>query len=432
MPCIGIFLRLNNLLGDVMVRTISSGLVLACTCLVWTPPALADVVTDWNAITLRCVQAPPPIGNRGGPVGLMDIAVVQAAVHDAVQSIEGRYEAYRYTTPGSGSVNAAVAAATYGVLVGLYGADDPCLVGVANPAVTYAGDNGVFSGNGAAAAILPEYRPVFVSPIDPFIGGTGPGEWRPTPGFTAGTNTFMAFTQPFTLKDARQFRPQPMPPLVSNVYAREYEEVKSVGSINSTTRTAAQTDLARFWTANPIATWYGALRGIASAHVTNVGDSARLFALASMAAADAQMTIYESKYHFNFWRPITAIREGDNDGNRDTVGDPDWVPFLGLTGTPPYPEYSSGANCLASSILTTVELILGTGDVSFAIASSVAGLTTNPRQYVRLSDALDDIVDVRIYQGIHFRSADEQGRRQGARVAHWAYEQFLRPLRGTR
>ncbi|MDQ3421046.1 MAG: hypothetical protein M3541_20115, partial [Acidobacteriota bacterium] len=95
-----------------MVRTISAGLVLACTCLAWTPPVHADVVTDWTAITLRCVQAPPPIGNRGGPVGLMDIAVVQAAVHDAVQSIEGRYEAYRYTTPGSGSVNAAVAAAT--------------------------------------------------------------------------------------------------------------------------------------------------------------------------------------------------------------------------------------------------------------------------------------------------------------------------------
>ncbi|MDQ3487301.1 MAG: vanadium-dependent haloperoxidase, partial [Acidobacteriota bacterium] len=265
-----------------------------------------------------------------------------------------------------------------------------------------------------------------------FIGGTAPGEWRPTPGFTAGTNTFMAFTQPFTLKDASQFRPQPMPPMASKVYAREYEEVKSVGSINSTTRTAAQTDLANFWRANPIATWYGALRGIATSNITSVGDNARLFALASMAAADAQMTIYDSKYHFNFWRPITAIREGDSDGNRDTVGDPDWVPFLGLTGTPPYPEYSSGANCLASSILTTVELILGTGDVHFSIASSVAGLTTNPRPYVRLSDALDDIVDVRIYQGIHIRSGDDEGRRQGARVAHWAYQRFLRPLPGTR
>jgi hypothetical protein len=194
----------------------------------------------------------------------------------------------------------------------------------------------------------------------------------------------------------------------------------------------AQTDLARFWTANPIATWYDALRGIATANISSVGDNARLFALASMAAADAQMTIYESKYHFNFWRPITAIREGDNDGNPDTVGDPDWVPFLGLTGTPAYPDYSSGANCLASSILTTVELILGTGDVNFSIESSVVGLTTNPRPYVRLSDALDDVVDVRIYQGIHFRSADDEGRRQGARVAHWAHQRHLRPLPDAR
>ncbi len=417
-----------------MARSISAGLVLACACFAMTPPAHADIVTEWNAITLRCVQGAPPLipANRTGPVGLLDVALVQAAVHDAVQAIEGRYEAYRYTTPGSGSLNAAVAAASYGVLVGLYGADDPCLVGVPVPSSTYPGDAGLVAGNGAAAALLLEYRPTFVSPIDPFVGGTAPGEWRPTPGSTAGTNTFMAFTQPFTLKDPSQFRPQPMPPMVSTVYAREYEEVKSVGSINSTTRTAAQTDLARFWTANPISTWYGALRGIATSYVTNVGDNARLFALASLAAADAQITIYDSKYHFNFWRPITAIWEGDNDGNPDTTGDPNWVPFLGLTGTPPYPDYTSGANCLASSILTTVNLVLGTDDVNFSITSSIAGLTTNPRPYVRLSDALDDIVDVRIYQGIHFRSADEEGRRQGGRVAHWAYQKFLRPLPGTR
>ncbi len=154
---------------------------------------------------------------------MLDVALVQTAVHDAVQAIEGRYEAYRYTTPGAGSKSAAVAAASYAVLVGLYGADDPCLVGVTNPAVTYAGDPGLLSGTGAAAAMLLEYRPFFISPIDPFIGGTLAGEWRPTPGVTAAGNTFMAFTQPFTLKDTSQFRPQPPPPMVSEVYSREFE-----------------------------------------------------------------------------------------------------------------------------------------------------------------------------------------------------------------
>jgi hypothetical protein len=111
----------DNVGEDAMVRRISAGLVLSCVFFAWTSPVHADVVTVWNVITLRCVQAPPPTGNRGGPVGLLDIALVQTAVHDAVQAIEGRYEAYRYTTPGAGTVNAAAAAAAYGVLVGLYG-----------------------------------------------------------------------------------------------------------------------------------------------------------------------------------------------------------------------------------------------------------------------------------------------------------------------
>jgi hypothetical protein len=165
------FLRMNKLLGALGARTIIIGSVLASTCLLWTTPVHADVVNDWNAITLRCVQAPPPIGNRGGPVGLLDIAVVQIAVHDAVQSIERRYGAYRYATAGSGSVDAAVAAATYDVLVGLYGADDPCLVGVANPAVTYAGDAGLLAGSGAAAALLPEYRPTAIPTPSAILAG---------------------------------------------------------------------------------------------------------------------------------------------------------------------------------------------------------------------------------------------------------------------
>jgi hypothetical protein len=197
-----------------------------------------DVVTDWNAISLRCVQGGPgAAANRTGAVGLLDIALVQAAVHDAVQAIEGRYQAYRYSTPGAGSTSAAVAAASYGVLVGLYGADDPCLVGVANPAATYAGDAGLLAGSGAAAALLLEYRPTFVSPLDPFTGGTGAGEWRPTPNVSGGAATFMALTQPFTLKNTRQFRPQPPPPMVSKVYSREFEEVKSLGSLTGSTRT---------------------------------------------------------------------------------------------------------------------------------------------------------------------------------------------------
>jgi hypothetical protein len=361
---------------------------------------------------------------------LLDIALVQAAVHDAVQAIEGRFQAYHYSNAamlGSGSPEAAVAAATFGVLAGRYGADNACLVGVADPAVTYAGDAGLLAGDQAAQALLPLYREALPTPIDPFTGGTGPGEWRPEPGVGQGAFTFMAYTTPFVLNRPSQFRPQRQPPMRSEQYRRDYDEVKAYGSRLGSARTAEQTDLARFWMSPP-STWFAALRAIAGARVARIGDKARLLALASLAAADAQITIYDSKYHFNFWRPITAIREGDTDGNPNTIGDPAWTPFL---STPPYPEYSSGANCLSGAMVTTLQLFFGTDEFDFSVSSPTPGLTTNPRLYQRFSDAAQEMVDVRILQGIHFRSADDEGRRQGARVAHWTFMNFLRPLPGS-
>lgn len=405
--------------------------LVACVCLTWMAPVHADEVTDWNARTLSCVQGPPTPPNRPGPPGLLDIAIVQAAVHDAVQAIQGRFEAYEYVNPemlGVGSPEAAAAAAAYGVLVGLYGADDPCLAGVVDPSLTYAGDDGLRAGEEAAEALLLLYRPTFVAPIDPFVGGTAAGQWRPTPGVTQGANTFMAYTEPFALLRPRQFRPQPPPPLTSEQYRRDYDEVKAVGSLTGSLRTLEQTDLARFWSVNFIVQWYGTLRAIANAHVPDIGDKARLFALAGFAAADSQIATYDSKYHFNFWRPITAIREGDNDRNARTVGDPTWTPFL---QTPPYPDYSSGANCLSGAVTTILQLFFGTDEIDFAVSSTAAGLIVNPRPFKRLSDAAQEVVEARILQGIHFRFADEEGRRQGSRVAHWTFMTLLRPLPGS-
>jgi len=412
-------------------KSLSPAVLVACVCLGWSPSAQADVVTDWNAIAQRCVLGGPTPPNRPGPPGLLDIALVQAAVHDAVQAIEGRFQAYHYSNAamlGSGSPEAAVAAATFGVLAGRYGADNACLVGVPDPAVTYAGDAGLLAGDEAAKAMLPLYREAFTAPIDPFLGGDGPGEWRPQPGVAQGAFTFMAYTTPFVLNRPSQFRPQRQPPMRSEQYRREYDEVKAYGSRTGSARSVEQTDLARFWM-SPVSSWIAALRTIAGTHVAGIGDKARLLALASLAAADAQITIYDSKYHFNFWRPETAIREGDNDGNPNTVGDPAWTPFL---STPPYPEYSSGANCLSGAMVTTLQLFFGTDEFDFSVSSSVADLTTNPRDYQRFSDAALDVVEVRILQGIHFRSADEAGRRQGARVAHWVFTKFLRRLPGRR
>ena len=394
----------------------------------WALPTQADVVTTWNAVTTPCS------GNRAGASALFDIALVQTAVHDAVQAIQGRFEAYQYENPallGVGSPEAAAAAAAYRTLVGLYGVDNPCLATVIDPAVTYAGDPGLQAGNEAAAALLPLYRPSFLLPSDPFVGGTAPGEWRPTPpAFAPGAFRFMTVTAPFVLNRPSQFRPQPPPPLSSVAYARAYDEVKTLGALTNSTRTPEQDELALFWQLNPVATWNATLRSIADAHVPDIGDKARLFALANLAAADAVITCWDSKYHFNFWRPITAIQEGDNDLNRRTVGDPTWLPMI-PTGTPPYPDYTSGFNSLSGSITGILELYFGTDEFEFSILSSAAGLTVNPRLYHRFSEAAQEVVEVRILHGIHFRFADEAARRQSRRVAHWVFMKSLRPVPGT-
>ncbi len=399
--------------------------------LVWTT-ASAGVVTDWNAVALRCVQGAPPLApNRGGPPGLLDIALVQAAVHDAIQAIEGRFEPYQYDNAarrGSGTPTAAAAAASYGVLTGLYGTANGCLAGVPDPSVTYAGDPGLVAGEEAADSLLSLYRPSFALPTDPFVGGTEPGQWRPTPGVTAAANTWMAKTAPFVLNRASQFRPQPPPPLTSQAYLRDYEEVRRLGALNGSARTVEQTDLAKFWTGNPIHMWYATVRSVADL-LARPGDQARLLALVALAAADSQIAVYDTKAHYNFWRPVTAIREGDHDGNPRTVGDPAWTPFV---ATPPYADHSSGANNLSGSITSVLRLYFGTDDFHFAITSPIAGLIENPRHYDSFTAAADDVVEVRILQGIHFRFADELGRRQGTRIGHWVFHKALRPIPGTR
>lgn len=386
--------------------------------------ALADVVTSWNVIAVNCATV-----GRPGPTGVVDIALVHGAMHDAVQSVQGRFESYRYRNAarlGLGSAEAAAAAAAHGVLVGLYGGGAACLAAVTSPGATYPGNPALVTGAEAAQSFLQITRPPFATTLDPFVGGTEPGEWRLTPGVSAGANIYMALTEPFALLRNRQFRPEPPTPLTSERYRRDYDEVKALGRATGSTRTAEQTDLARFW--GPIPTQlFGAVRGVSDTYLTDTGDRARLLALVSYAAADSQFSVYETKYHYNFWRPYTAIREGETDGNPHTIGEATWTPFV---QTPPYPDHSSGANCITAAITTVLQLFFGSDDVVFSVSSPAAGLLVNPRVYQRLSDVQQDMVEVRIYQGIHFRFADEDGRDQGVRVGHWVFQKLLKPLRG--
>ena len=385
-------------------------------------------VTFWNNVAVAAAVA-----GRASPPSQLDIALVQAAVHDAVQAIEGRYEPYLFSDPSaSGSPQAAVAAAAYGVLAGLYPAQRPGPAGLDQTYANYisdhglGGDAGLQVGANAATALLAEYRPLISLP--PNTGGTGIGEWRPTPPANlTGQFEFLAHTEPFTLLRPSQFRPQPPPPMTSRQYSRDYDEVKARGSATGSNRTAAETDMAHFWSENFIAQWNRALRAIADDGVADTGDSARLFALANLAAADAVITVWESKFHFNFWRPITAIREGDNDPHPDTVGDPSWTPLI---NTPPYPDYTSGANGLTGAFTGILELFFNTDEYAFSVTSNAAAAIQKTRDFTRFSEAAEEAVEARILLGIHFRSADEEARSQGNRVAHWVFQKFLRPTPG--
>jgi hypothetical protein len=410
-----------------MTRLQTLRVLISCCCLTWANIARADVVTDWNVITAQ------EIGTRPGPSGLLDLAMVHVAMHDAIQAFEGRFEAYAITIPNAaGSPVAAAAAAAHAVLVARFPADQASLDTAFTNYLTaqgLLGDPGVAIGEQAAAAIVAARANDGSFPANPeqFFGGTGPGEWRselPTP--APMVTSWLAAVVPFTLKDSAQFRASPPPPhLNSGEYAKAYNEVKALGALDNSARMPEQTDIAYFFSDNSIQYWNRTLRGIADTYLDDIGDSARLFALANMAIADAVITAWDNKRYWNFWRPITAIHEGDNDGNAHTEADPDWVPFL---TTPNYPDYTSGSNSVSGATTTMLARFFGTDKVTFSITSAIPQVVQNPRVYARFSEAAADIVNARIYEGIHFRFADEVARRQATHVANWAFSHFLRPL----
>lgn len=254
---------------------------------------------------------------------------------------------------------------------------------------------------------------------------------------------FAATTEPFTLEAPDQFRPDGPPSVDSRKYVRDYNEVKTLGAVESHPAVGAcpgprQTDLARFWGGNFVPQWNEAVRNIVIDAQLSTGDSARLMALASLAMADAFIAVWDSKLFFNFWRPVTAVREGDNDNNPHTAGDPDWTPFIQSGHFPPgfqtpaYPDYVSGANGLTGAITTLLRLYFQTDWFEFEVYKATppaVPICTNPRLFRRFSDAAEEVVDARVLLGIHFRFADEDGRRLGARVAAWTFNGFLRPIR---
>jgi hypothetical protein len=396
----------------------------------------ADAVSDWNAIAVQATIT----GGRPSPTNVLDIAMVHAAIYDAVQAIERKFEPYYVEINGaSGSPIAAAAKAAHDVLVNRFPAPEQANL-IHTTYVRYLMDHGLSEtdpgvevGAKAAAGIIALRAcdgsfPVPAPP--PFTGGTGAGVWRPTPpGNQPMTAPWLGLVTPFVLTRPSQFRSAPPPDLASRQYARDYEEVKTVGALNSSVRTPEQTDMAHFFAGNTPVIWNRTLREVSDAHNDNIADSSRLFALASMAIADTLIAVWNAKTHYVFWRPITAIREGDNDGNPLTAGDAAWV---SLITTPSYPDYTSGANGFASAVTHTLEHFFGTDHMTFSLTTTNVGPTVeDTRMYQRFSDVRADVVDARVYSGIHFRFADVAARKLGKEVADWTFKNFLRPVNGN-
>ena len=270
--------------------------------------------------------------------------------------------------------------------------------------------------------------------------GTEAGDWRPlgwpaAPAFDP--DGWVGEAKPFLIDDASRFRSKGPNTLTSKAYTRDFNEVKELGALNSATRTADQTAAAVFWQAAPAPLWNTLLRSLANRYHLDTADQARLYASVNLAGADAAIACWNDKYYWQFWRPRAAIREADTDGNAKTVADPNGEPLFSAATvttppliTPAFPDHPSGHGCLSGAVLSTIANFFGTEKVDITVVSprSLNGVPIPPRQFKRLSDALDEIIGARIWGGIHFRTADVQGTLIGKKVAKYVRKHYFRPL----
>lgn len=388
----------------------------------------AATVVDWNTNAQAAI-----IGTAGqGPtVAYLHFAMVQGAVYDAVNAIEGGYQAYleapAVADPGD-SAPAAVATAAHGVLVGLFPAQQASLDAKLAASLEQIPDGEAKTGGievGAAASATMLAARTNDGRFSPFtvVEGFDPGEWRRTPpAFVLEPAPWVANVRPFIIPSAAALRSDGPNALASAAYAEEFNEVKRLGSLTSTIRTADQTDAALFWQGHQAGLFNSIFRQLAGTQNLDIAQASRMFAMANLAGADGAIACWDDKYYWNFWRPITAIREADTDGNPATVADPSWTP---LFATPPFPEHPSGHTCVSGAVVETLKDFFGTDKIAFSTFSAFSNST---RSFDRFSKAIKEIIDARVWGGIHFRTADTQGYVIGRKVAHELEKHYFQPV----
>jgi hypothetical protein len=431
-------------------KTPGVAIAVLLTCGLAVQPALAaDDVVAWNVRVFRVLAATGQVG----VVQTRHLAMVHAAIHDAVNAIEPRYERSVFegqAEPGA-SPDAAIAAAAHGVLIGTipdFGTSAQQVAGLAAAAAEYsaslalipdgpAKERGIAIGEAAASSVVTSRAFDGATSADvPYTLIPGPGYWRPTsnpvppdplaggPGLLPPILPAWGEVTPFALNANEQFRPDGPPDLGSDEYAADYAEVKAIGSRTSVTRTAEQSLIARFWYEGSPVGWNRIARVVVAPRLLDLWSQARLFALLNMAIADGFIAGWNIRYHVNFWRPVTAIRAGDTDGNPATVADPLWETFL---NTPAIPDYPSTHSALGGAAAQVLAEFLGTDHVAFTTTSGApfAGIT---RSFSSFLQAALENADSRVYAGIHFRSACRDGVKVGRKIGKFTMQHVLKPL----
>ena len=384
-----------------------------------------DVISEWNqhavALTLLPASALSPVQQT------RVMAIVHAAVHDAVNGITGKYDTYLSpgAPPENASPEAAAIAAAQHALRNLFSSQAASLEDLFQSSLAAhelsQNDPGIGYGRSAADAILALRANDHSAQAQFDYNAPGVGE----PGVWVRLNNAPALlpgwgnVAPFVLRSGSQFRPDAPPSLGSKQYAKDYNEIKEIGALNSATRTNDQTQIALFWRASPTAIWNPVLSQVLATRNLNLSATARIYALFYLAAADASIACWDAKYAYNFWRPMPAIKSGDSDGNDSTTADVTWAPLL---ATPPHPEYPSGHSTNSSAMATILESMFE-DNPGVPIVVTLTGIT---RQWQTFSEGVDEVIEARIYSGIHFRTADEVGARLGRKVARFVFNHVLR------
>ena len=401
----------------------AAALALAAVTSMGALPADADVVTDANAKAADIASKAP-----GTPPAVRIMAHVQVSVFEAVNAITGRYPPFMAkinATPGA-SVDAAVAAATRTVLSKLLPAQQQAIDADYEAALKLVPDgsakrDGVAVGEQAATTCLARPDEGLLVP-DTYRPHTSAGTYVPT---IPPAVPNWGKRKPWVMSSGSQFRPGPPPALTSQTWVRDYDEIKAVGGKNSTQRTPEQTAIAKFWEATAPAVYWPVARSVAAAPGRDVTANARLLAIAAMAMDDALIAVFDAKYTYNFWRPVTAIRNGDVDGNDATDRDPSWTPFI---DTPMHPEYPC-AHCIVSASLGAVlQAEIGNGPAP-TLGSSSPFAPGAARSWKTVAEFVQEVAQARIYDGVHYRNSTEVGSAMGKQIGELAVKSFPKPIR---